>query len=121
MQRAAGEDVATGGAVDQLDPLALSRELHQMLADDVAGAEAGVSRLGAIALRGRTQRKRGTRWRIQLPGVVGLDDVAVPGMQRGGGAFDQILQYRYAKAEIGGPYHRNPVRNTVQSRALLRS
>ena len=39
MQRAAGEDVAVGGAVDQFDALAQRGELHDVLADDVAGTQ----------------------------------------------------------------------------------
>src|SRR5690606_20238294 len=44
VQRATGEDVAVGGAVHQLQALALPGQLHQVLADDVAGTQAGVAR-----------------------------------------------------------------------------
>src|SRR3546814_11222070 len=91
MQGAAGEDVAVAGPVDQLDALAVGGELDQVLADDVAGPQARVVRRGAGFFRRRTQRQRGAGGRIELAGVVHLDDVAVPAGQRTGGAFDQFL------------------------------
>ena len=44
VQRATGEDIAAGGAMDQFDPLAQAGELHGVLTHHVAGAEAGVAR-----------------------------------------------------------------------------
>src|SRR3546814_15359349 len=92
MQGAAGEDVAVAGPVDQFDALAVGGELDQVLADDVAGTEARVARRRAGFFRRRTQRQRGAGGRIELAGMVHLDDVAVPAGQRAGGAFDPLLQ-----------------------------
>src|SRR5690606_23095044 len=82
MQRAAGEDVAVAGAVRQFQPLAGAGELHQVLADDVAGAQRGVSRLRAALPGRRAQREGGPGRRIRLARVVRFDDVAVPAGQR---------------------------------------
>lgn len=49
MQGTPRKDVAVGGAVHQFHPLAQPGELHRVLADDVAGAQAGKARLRAAA------------------------------------------------------------------------
>src|SRR5690606_18419538 len=61
LQRTAGEDVAAGGAVDQLHALALPGKLHRMFADDIARTQAGVTRFGAAAGGRLAQGQRGPR------------------------------------------------------------
>src|SRR5690606_4109776 len=51
VQRATREDVAVGRPVDQFDPLASRRELHGVLAHDVAGTQARIARRRACGLR----------------------------------------------------------------------
>src|SRR5690606_13163360 len=105
LQRAAGEDVAAGGAVHEFDALALPGELHRVLADDVAGAHAGIPRLGAAADGRLAQGQGGARGGILLVHVVLFDDVAVPAGQRARGLLDQFVQHRHAHTEVGGPKH----------------
>ncbi len=94
--------------MDQFDALARSGELHQMLADDIAGTQAGVMHRGARRTGRLAQGQRGARGCILLVDVVGLDHVAVPTAQRRGRALDQFGQHRHAQAEVGGPRHRYP-------------
>ena len=102
----------------QLDALAQPGELHQMLAYDVAGAQAGVVRLRPAPLRGRAQGQCSARWRVLLLGVVRFDDVAVPAGQRLRRALHQFVQYRHAQAEVRGPYQRDLRRCRIQRLAL---
>src|SRR5207342_3563805 len=78
VQRAAGEDVAVGRAVHQLDALAEGGELHGVLAHDVAGADRGEAGLCPTPRGGLAQRERGAGGRVKLARVVLVEDVAIP-------------------------------------------
>src|SRR5690606_22571376 len=79
LERATGEDVAAAGPVRQLQALTGTGELHQVLADDVAGAQAGIGRWPAPApLHRRAQGKGRARGRVLLVHVMGLDNVHIP-------------------------------------------
>src|SRR5690606_9995330 len=96
LDRATGEDPPVGGAVDELDALAPAGELHGVLANHVAGTQAGIARLGArsAGADAGAERQCGAGGRVLLAAVVQLDDVAVPAVERRGGAFRQRLQHR---------------------------
>ena len=53
-----------------------------VFADDVAGADRGIARRRAPLPGGRAERQCRARRRVDLRGVVGFDDVAVPTRQR---------------------------------------
>ena len=112
-ERAAREDVAVRGAMDELDALAVGRELHRVLTDDVARAQRRVARRGALLRGDRSQGQRRSRWCIELARVVRFDDVAIPARQRVCGALHQVGQHRDAEAEIRRPEDRNMRRRGI--------
>ena len=102
------------------DTIAGTGKLDQMLADDVAGAQACVARRRTTAFGRCSQCQCSARRRIEFAGVVGFDDVAIPSAQSLGGAFHQFFHHRYADAEIRRPQHRDPLGSRGQGRSLCR-